>query len=505
MAQVINTNVASLNAQRNLSQSGSSLATSLQRLSSGLRINSAKDDAAGLAISERFTAQINGLNQAVRNANDGISLAQTAEGALGSAGDLLQRIRVLAVQSANASNSAQDRQALQNEVTLLTQELDRVATTTNFNGKNLFDGTFGTAQFQVGANAFQTITTNTANLRTTNYGNHQNAAAGAGLYAQRRDDIEDTDGKSNAVTAGSLTINGHLGGEDVSVAAGDSAKTIAASINAVTGKTGVTADAQTNALVTFTVAGNYSLQVIGDNEEATVVSFNLSEATGADALSAAVTAFNDQAGKTGVTASLNENNALVLTSSTGSDIVLGNAGSTNAAAVTVQTMAADQTTNIGTVATVGAAPAGTPPTNSAVVVAGQVTLDSDRSFNVQQTTTNVFGTATGDDASTLNSVSGLDITSFQNATDALKTVDAALNLINSQRSSFGALQSRFEATVSNLQATSENLSASRSRILDTDFAAETANLTRAQILQQAGTAMLAQANALPQNVLSLLS
>ena len=509
MAQVINTNVASLNAQRNLSQSGSSLATSLQRLSSGLRINSAKDDAAGLAISERFTAQINGLNQAVRNANDGISLAQTAEGALGSAGDLLQRIRVLAVQSANASNSAQDRQALQNEVTLLTQELDRVATTTNFNGKNLFDGTFGTAQFQVGANAFQTITTNTANLRTTSYGNHQNAAEGAGLAAQAHADIEAGTGKNNAVVAGSLTINGHLGGEDGSVGLADSAKTVAASINAVTGKTGVTADAQTNALVTFTVAGNYSLQVIGDNEEATVVSFNLSEPTGADALSAAVTAFNDQAGKTGVTASLNENNALVLTSSTGSNIVLGNAGSTNAAAVSVQTMAADQTATIGGAATVAAAPtAGTPPapdTLSAVVVAGQVTLDSDRSFNVQQTTTNVFGTATGDDASTLNSVSGLDITSFQNATDALKTVDAALNLINSQRSSFGALQSRFEATVSNLQATSENLSASRSRILDTDFAAETANLTRAQILQQAGTAMLAQANALPQNVLSLLS
>jgi len=503
MAQVINTNVASLNAQRNLSQSGSSLATSLQRLSSGLRINSAKDDAAGLAISERFTAQINGLNQAVRNANDGISLAQTAEGALGSAGDFLQRIRVLAVQSANASNSAQDRQALQNEVTLLTQELDRVATTTNFNGKNLFNGTFGTAQFQVGANAFQTITANTANLRTTNYGNHQNAAAGEGLEA-----IEEAaviaDGAAaatgvNGVEEGTLTINGYIGGAEVKVEDNDSAKTIAANINAVTGQTGVTAHAQTNARVTFDDAGSYSLQVMGDNTEATVVSFDLSENTGSDALSAAVTAFNDQAGKTGITASLNAENELILTSATGSDIILANAADEgNADTFKVQAVASDLTTGIGDAAEVENTTAG-----NGTVVAGQITLDSDRSFSVAQEEANVFADDTT--SSTLNSVSGLDITSFQNATDALKTVDAALNLINSQRSSFGALQSRFEATVSNLQATSENLSASRSRILDTDFAAETANLTRAQILQQAGTAMLAQANALPQNVLSLLS
>ena len=181
MASTINTNINSLTAQRNLSMSQASLSTSLQRLSSGLRINSAKDDAAGLAISERFTTQIRGLNQAARNANDGISLAQTAEGALKASSDILQRVRELAVQSANASNSAGDRQALQAEVGQLVAELDRVSQTTEFNGSKLLDGTFGTQQFQVGANSNQTITTSTANLRTNVYGNNQNtAAAGAG-------------------------------------------------------------------------------------------------------------------------------------------------------------------------------------------------------------------------------------------------------------------------------------------------------------------------------------
>ena len=178
MASVINTNINSLTTQRNLSTSAASLTTSIQRLSSGLRINSAKDDAAGLAISERFTTQIKGLNQAARNANDGISLAQTTEGAMSGAGNILQRVRELAVQSANATNSASDRQALQAEVGQLVSELDRISQTTEFNGSKLLDGTFGTQQFQVGANANQTITAATANLRTNVYGNNQLQAAG---------------------------------------------------------------------------------------------------------------------------------------------------------------------------------------------------------------------------------------------------------------------------------------------------------------------------------------
>lgn len=272
MAMGINTNVSSLNAQRNLSTSQASLANSLQRLSSGLRINSAKDDAAGLAISERFTAQIRGLNVAVRNANDGVSLAQTAEGALGSVTENLQRIRELAVQSANATNSASDRDALQAEVDQLIAEIDRVATQTKFNGVALLDGSFSAQDFQVGANSGDTIT----------------------------------------------------------------------------------------------------LDAITDATTATL---------GVDAV----------------------------------DIGDG-----------------------------------------------------------------------GDPAA------------------ALGLVDTALDTINSARATLGAVQNRFESTIANLQTAAENMSAARSRIQDADFAAETAELTRTQILQQAGMAMVAQANAAPQNVLTLL-
>ena len=203
MPATINTNINSLTAQRNLGASQMSLSTAIQRLSSGLRINSAKDDAAGLAISDRFSSQIRGLNQAVRNANDGISLAQTTEGALKASTDILQRVRELAVQSANATNSAGDRQALQAEVGQLIGELDRIAQTTEFNGSKLLDGSFGTQQFQVGANANQTITAATANVRTSVYGNNQVLAAGAaGTLAAFG---------SNSTTAGTLTINGALG------------------------------------------------------------------------------------------------------------------------------------------------------------------------------------------------------------------------------------------------------------------------------------------------------
>jgi flagellin len=493
MAQVINTNIASLNAQRNLNTSQGSLATSLQRLSSGLRINSAKDDAAGLAISERFTAQIRGSNQAARNANDGISLAQTAEGALSSAGDILQRIRELAVQSANASNAPGDRQALQNEVTQLVQELDRIAVTTNFNGKALFDGTFGSVQFQVGANAFQTITANTSNLRTSNYGNNQANATGTNVGPGP----VSTTTPVSAVTNGTVTINGYLGSDSIQISAGQSAKTIAENITSKSEQTGVSASARTDVLLDFDAAGAYALTIAADDGTTETVAFTLSQSTGADALSAAVTAFNDRASKTGITASLNADNRLVLSSATGANITIGDTAAANAGDVTVRAVAADQSTPIG-------APAVTLSStvaNESTVVTGQIMLDSERSFSVTEQDSELFGASL---PSTLNKVSDMDVTSFIKASETIKTVDAALSVINGQRATFGALQARFEATINNLQITSENLSASRSRIRDADFAAETTNLTRTQILQQAGTAMLAQANALPQQVLKLL-
>jgi len=497
MAMVINSNVQSLNAQRNLSTSQNSLNTSLQRLSSGLRINSAKDDAAGLAISQRMTSQIKGLNQAVRNANDGISLAQTGEGALSSAGDILQRVRELAVQSSNASNSPSDREALQNEVSQLTQELDRISTTTEFNGRKLFDGSFGTAQFQVGANAGQTITASTSNLRTTTYGNNQLQGSGSAS------NIGANTGSTSKVAAGTVTVNGYIGSADVSVAANDSAKDIAAAVNAQTNKTGVTATARNDVNLSFSASGAYVLKVTGENSTAETVSFTLSTSNTSDGLSAAVTAFNDKSAKTGITASLSSDGTkVVLTSATGEDIYLTDTTSANAGNVTVQGQSTD---NTGTVQNYGAAATLTSDsTADNAYVTGQVTFDSQKSYSVTESASNVVNADANAHASTLNKVSDLDVSTFEGAQQALKTVDSALALINGQRAQFGALQSRFEATVTNLQTTSENLSASRSRILDADFASETANLTKSQILQQAGTAMLAQANQIPQNVLSLL-
>ncbi|WP_341675067.1 flagellin [Niveibacterium sp. SC-1] len=499
MAMVINSNIQSLNAQRNLSTSQNSLNTSLQRLSSGLRINSAKDDAAGLAISQRMTSQIKGLNQAVRNANDGISLAQTGEGALSSAGDILQRVRELAVQSSNASNSASDREALQNEVSQLTQELDRISTTTEFNGKKLFDGTFGTAQFQVGANAGQTITASTSNLRTTTYGNNQLQGSGSASH------VGAGTGTVSTVAAGTITVNGYIGSADVAVSAGDSAKDIAASANAQTNKTGVTATARNDVGLSFSASGAYVLKVTGENSTAETVSFTLSASNTADGLSSAVTAFNDKAAKTGITASLSSDGTkVVLTSATGEDIHLTDTTTGNAGDVTVQGQSTD---NTGTVQNYGAAvtlTGGTNTTADDAFVTGQVTFDSQKSYSVSENASNVVNADANAHASSLNKVSDLDISTFEGAQQALKTVDSALALINGQRAQFGALQSRFEATVTNLNTTSENLSASRSRIMDADFASETANLTKSQILQQAGTAMLAQANQIPQGVLSLL-
>ncbi|MGH8548769.1 MAG: flagellin [Methylococcales bacterium] len=472
MASVINTNVFSLNAQRNLGKSQDALATSLQRLSSGLRINSAKDDAAGLAISNRFTAQINGQNQAARNANDAISLAQTGEGALEEVNNNLQRIRELSVQAVNATNTTGDRAKIQNEIVSLTQELDRIATTSEFNGQKLFDGSFGTATYQVGANANQTISASTSNLRTTQYGDYQiQGTASAGAAATR------------LVAAQAIVVNGSITSGTYTTQAGDTAKSIATGINNL--NTGVEASARTELDISFAAAGNYTLTVQSDNTTAKTVSFSLSAATGNSALQAAATAFNDAAGVTGVTAQVNGGGTGIrLVNATGNDITLKDTTTANAGNVTVgaATLTADATADTS-------------------VINGRVTLDSSKSFNATDAGSG-FGVAAA--ASTLLSVSILDVSTATNATQAIKIVDAALSTVDNQRSAFGALQNRFTSTINSLQTSSENLSAARSRIRDADFAQETANLTRNQILQQAGTAILAQANSVQQSVLSLL-
>jgi flagellin len=383
MAAIINTNVVSLNAQRNLSSSQNALATSLQRLSSGMRINSAKDDAAGLAISERMTSQIRGLNQAARNANDGISMAQTAEGALGEIGNNLQRIRELAVQSRNASNSVSDRQALNNEVQQVKAEIDRVASSTSFNGTKLIDGSFTNQSFQVGANVGETISISSlVDARSSSLGTSTSSTANVTGVAATG---------FTAITAGDLTINGVSVG---AVAAGGNAATqganIAAAINTVSSTTNVTATADAAGVVT-------------------------------------------------------------LTNGSGSNTVVAFAGAS------------------ATTATTG-------------LTAGTTTASS----------------------STVAGFAGVDISTTWGADTAIAAMDSALSALNAGRADLGAYQNRFSSAIANVQTTAENLSASRSRIVDTDFAAETATLSRNQVLQQAGTAMLTQANAMPQSVLALL-
>ena len=518
MAQTINTNIASLTAQRNLNTSQASLNTSIQRLSSGLRINSAKDDAAGLAISERFTSQIRGLNQAVRNANDGISLAQTAEGALKSSGDILQRIRELAVQSANATNSASDRQALNAEVNQLTSELNRIAGTTEFNGRKLLDGSFTSAQFQVGANANQTITATSSNFSTNAYGNYRVGAKAATATDSTGDLTQgSTPGAAVAqgnlgtslIAGGTLTIDGAYGKKDIAYDAGASAKDVAALVNAQTELTGVSASARTQVGINSFVSGaSYTVQIASNNSTGSPVTVSFSVAANtADGLSAAVKAFNDVAAKTGVSARVNDDgNAIILTNDSGADIHLLN---DSVAASTFSLTNADGSALLGTGMTgiAGNAGAGAFGTNDAVVT-GQLTLDSSKSFSATDTAGAAAGggfmldsTAT---SSQLQEVKDMDVSSVDGANRTIAIVDAAISAISGQRANYGALQSRFETTIANLNVTSENMSASRSRIQDADFAAETANLSRTQILQQAGTAMVAQANQIPQGVLALL-
>jgi len=493
MPQIINTNIASLDAQRNLNTSQSSLNQALQRLSSGLRINSAQDDAAGLAISDRMTAQINGLNQAGRNANDGISLTQTAEGALQQSTAILQRIRQLAVQSANATNSASDRQSLNSEVNQLTSELSRIANTTTFNGLKILDGTYQGQQFQVGANANETIGVSIQGARAQDLQNNSitlaSGTAGSGL-GESTAAAANTAAASNGVAAQTLTIAGSAGSAGVAIGAGASAYTIAASVNAQTASTDVTASASTAATLTsISAAGTISFSLNGGGT-ATTISAQISSTSD---LSAIVTAVNNVSGKTGVTATLNASKtAVIFNQADGQDIVLN--GFTNSAGGTA-TLAGANTSDTQTL-TSGS-------TNSSRV-GGTVTLNSDAGFTAVSSAGNTVVTTGALTGSTAQNLTTVDITTVTGANSALAIVDAALAQVDKMQANLGAVQNRFTNTIANLQTTSENLSAARSRIQDTDFAAETANLSRAQILQQAGVAMLAQANALPQNVLTLL-
>jgi flagellin len=512
MASVINTNVPSLNAQRNLTSSQNALTTSIQRLSSGLRINSAKDDAAGLAISDRMTGQVNGLNQAARNANDGISMTQTAEGGLSTTTDLLQRMRTLSVQAANGTNSASDRASIQQEVGQIQQEINRVAGTTQFNGQNVLDGSLNNAQFQVGANANQTINFSIGSAQANAIGNNTvgaNAATAATTLSQAHLGAATGVIAANVFLAQAITVQGNGTSATIpntTLTIGSSAQKVAAAITSAAGTTGVSATATTSASLAGFVAGNVSLTLQGApkaNGAANPVTISATLATATDVAGLA-NAINAQSGQTGITAIANlTTGAIDLAQDKGYDIGVFNGTAQTAITVTGKTSAGAA----GTAVTLTASGTAT----DTATVGGIVKFNSSSAFTVSSdtATSGIFDVANGAVGSTLSAVASIDVTTLTNgiptgANNALQVIDSAIANISSSRASLGALQNRFSTTISSLQSTSENLSAARSRILDTDYAGETASLARNQVLQQAGTAMLAQANALPNGVLTLL-
>jgi flagellin len=492
MALSVNTNVASLNAQRNLMGTNRKLNTALQRLSSGYRINSAKDDAAGLAISDRMTSQIRGLTQAARNANDGISLAQTAEGALQETTALLQRMRELAIQSANDTNSDSDRQSIQDEVLNLQAEINRIADTTTFNNKNLLDGSFGVAKFHVGSEANQTITVTTGDARGSSLGSYRTALRGdAGVGASAA-----TASTNSQFTGANLIINGSEGTATATIASTASAKTAATAINAQTVNTGVTASARTQVEISSIGAGSYSFSLGTETGGTATISASV---TGTD-ISSLVDAVNDHSATTGVTATEKDGN-LILEDADGDTITMTHEADASATWA-VDVYQEDGVVDTGTSGTLASA------SGSSGSFKGYVLIEADKSFSISDDT-GTIGETTGDISSTgrssaLSKVSDVDLRTQTGANDALTVIDKAIAKVDSIRSQLGAVQNRFESTITNLVNVSENISASRSRILDADFAAETASLTRAQIIQQAGLSMLAQANQLPQSALSLL-
>ena len=612
MASVINTNISSLTAQRNLGMSQASLATAMQRLSSGLRINSAKDDAAGLAISDRMTTQVRGLNQAARNANDGISLAQTAEGGLANVGDSLQRIRELSIQSANSTNSASDRASLNGEAQSLLAEVSRVASTTQFNGLNLLDGSFTASQFQVGANANQTISVSIGGANTSQIGSYQQTGTAVTSTAFTGANLTITpNGSTVATTIGVSVATGSAGNNLVSA---DSAAAKALAINAKTVETGVSAAASN------TLGGSAPVARAGLASGALVINGVSIGAIGASTSAVtqgqgAATAINAQTNLHGVTAVADASTgALTLTAADGRNIAITSLTADAAGAAAIQNatgldastganasgnqvttltfaagvtgsgtgLAANDTVTVGGLtyqfaltagsvtagnikvdmgAALGATAAAVTATfklavqaqytagNTSVVVSGTgpLVFTDDK---VGGTTTPTFVSATGvtsfanttsgtaaadgggntsrgtltlssatgftiagsvaadgglsTTSASLSTLSTANISTVAGANKAISLVDGALSQVNTLRAGLGAVQNRFTAVVTSLQTTSENLSASRSRIQDADFAAETAALSRSQVLQQAGTAMVAQANQLPQGVLALL-
>ncbi len=497
---VINTNVSSLQAQNSLHTNQSKLTTAMERLSSGVRINSAKDDAAGLAITTRMTSEIRGLTAAVRNANDGISVAQTAEGSLGEITNILQRLRELAVQSANSSNNSTDRSFLNTEASQLIDEAQRIGTQTNFNGVKLLDGSFTSQNFQVGANTGEVVVFNSiADSKATALGKNVLEAAGTKLGKTLTTGVLAT-----SVADAAAAVNGVTAETDLYITTANGGKSSVIAYGLAADNTGANAGAEKIAAVINSKAANIGITAIATNSTtlsdlstAGVVSFKLNganvsaEITTTNDLTALAIAINGTTATTKVTASFanaNDKSQITLSTSDGSNIQV--VDFTNSTAGT-------DTIKMGGVSLSDAAGGAT----DSNVKTGTVTLSSTKgAITLTGANADVFDAS----ASTFSSVYTVDLSTQESATKALSVLDAALTSVNNTRAGLGGLINRFEATISNQNTTIMNLSASRSRILDTDYAVETTNLAKAQIIQQAATAMLAQANQSSQSVLALL-
>jgi flagellin len=463
MALTINTNIMSLNAQRNLTTSQTKLSSAIERLSSGNRINSAKDDAAGMAISTRMTTQINGLNRAVQNANDGISLAQTTESALDEVTNNLQRIRELAVQSTNASNSPSDRQALDAEVQQRLSEVTRIATQTNFNGMKVLDGSAKNLSFQVGANVGEVITVGldkgmkanqVGQLATTSL--TPNLAAGVTLKAGDLT-IGGKDVTGNFTNADDLAaaINGAGGGLTATVAAGE------IKLSNASGAAVAVAGAQTTAL--GIAAGSVA-------DGASVTSTKVATATAAN--------------KNGVT--IADGDLKIQVGSSTAFSISGTFKSTQDLADAINSKSSE-----GISAYVG--------------TDGSLKVASAQGFSITTgTTAQAAGLADATVAVSANTLADSSVATVDGANDTINRIDAALQSVSDLRSDLGAVQNRFDSTISNLSNISQNLTSSKSAITDADFAQETANMSSAQILQQAGVSVLATANSSQQIVTKLL-
>ncbi len=574
MASIINTNVMSLNAQRQLGKSQQTSNQAMERLSSGLRINSAKDDAAGLAISNGMVSQIKGINQAVRNSNDGVSMAQTAEGAMSEMTNILQRMRELSVQSANDTNSSSNRVAIQKEVDQLHSELDRIADTTAFNGIKLLDGSGGKTTLQVGANAGETLSFSINAVTTNDLGLNGNLNKGD-LNGGR---VEGLVGQS------SVLVNGVALGAGTAIA-GNQALANANAFNDKTSETGVSAEAYNVVQGMHTDGGGKALTGITEGIQITIGDAKAVTLGVTSSMSNLVSTINRDVA--GVTASLDNQGGLVLTNNTGADIAIsGGEGSSlkdsglTSAASTHKGYLALKSQDGGPISiSDGTSVKATPDVGVKIKELGFTIANGSGSFKTDSTGT-VAGGIKASDAIQINGVDfvvtsteissvvtsinalsgqtgvkatevgsqiqfssmdgkaieiiskadgqtkqetaleklgimnemggkvidslGTNVTTMQGAADTIGKIDSALEKISESRANLGAIQNRLGSTISNLENVSQNLSASNSRIQDADFAVETSKMSKAQILQQAGTSMLAQANASAQSVLSLL-